>query len=91
MDRRDSLGVCIDSESEEESLQRDQAVCISTNGTPPQIDETHVQLVQDYKSQGESAWLTAEDSSLKLVSLLESVCFLADRKGSHPQPEVSSC
>lgn len=38
MDRRDSLGVCIDSESEEESLQRDQAVCISTNGTPPQID-----------------------------------------------------
>lgn len=32
MDRRDSLGVCIDSESEEESLQRDQAVCISTNG-----------------------------------------------------------
>lgn len=38
MDRRDSLGVCIDSESEEESLQRDQAVCISTNGMPPQID-----------------------------------------------------
>lgn len=33
MDRRDSMGVCIDSESGEGSLQRDQAVCISTNGT----------------------------------------------------------
>ncbi|XP_069573581.1 LOW QUALITY PROTEIN: cytokine receptor-like factor 3 [Brachyistius frenatus] len=32
MDRRDSLGVCIDSEKGEESLQRDQAVCISTKG-----------------------------------------------------------
>ena len=36
MDRRDSLGVCIDSERGEESLQRDQAVCISTNGKPTQ-------------------------------------------------------
>uniref|UniRef100_A0A7N6B871 Fibronectin type-III domain-containing protein n=1 Tax=Anabas testudineus TaxID=64144 RepID=A0A7N6B871_ANATE len=32
MDPRDSLGVCVDSEREAESLQRDQAVCISTNG-----------------------------------------------------------
>lgn len=33
MDQRDSLGVCLDSEGEAESLQRDRAVCISTNGT----------------------------------------------------------
>lgn len=32
VDRRDSLGVCVECESGEESLQRDQAVCISTNG-----------------------------------------------------------
>ncbi|XP_029945446.1 cytokine receptor-like factor 3 [Salarias fasciatus] len=32
LDRRDSLGVCIDSEQQEESLQRDRAVCISTSG-----------------------------------------------------------
>ncbi|KAF3699748.1 Cytokine receptor-like factor 3 [Channa argus] len=32
MDQRDSLGVCVDSGREAESLQRDQAVCISTNG-----------------------------------------------------------
>lgn len=32
MDRRDSLGVCVDSQRGVESLQRDQAVCISTNG-----------------------------------------------------------
>ncbi|XP_037648198.1 cytokine receptor-like factor 3 [Sebastes umbrosus] len=32
MDRRDSLGVCVDSGKGVESLQRDQAVCISTNG-----------------------------------------------------------
>lgn len=32
MDRRDSLGVCVDSRKGAESLQRDQAVCISTNG-----------------------------------------------------------
>ncbi|TKS91307.1 Cytokine receptor-like factor 3 [Collichthys lucidus] len=32
MDRRDSLGVCVDSQKGAESLQRDQAVCISTNG-----------------------------------------------------------
>ena len=36
MDRRDSLGVCVDSPRGAESLQRDQAVCISTNGTPTQ-------------------------------------------------------
>lgn len=34
MDRRDSLGVCVDNQKGAESLQRDQAVCISTNGTP---------------------------------------------------------
>lgn len=32
MDRRDSLGVCVESENGAGSLQRDQAVCISTNG-----------------------------------------------------------
>ncbi|XP_056143701.1 cytokine receptor-like factor 3 isoform X2 [Lampris incognitus] len=32
VDRRDSLGVCVESESGMESLQRDKAVCISTNG-----------------------------------------------------------
>ncbi|XP_037544391.1 cytokine receptor-like factor 3 [Nematolebias whitei] len=32
MDRRDSLGVCMDPLQGEESLQRDRAVCISTNG-----------------------------------------------------------
>ncbi|XP_077940313.1 cytokine receptor-like factor 3 isoform X1 [Gasterosteus aculeatus] len=32
MDRRDSLGVCVDSRGGTESLRRDQAVCISTNG-----------------------------------------------------------
>ncbi|XP_029996182.1 cytokine receptor-like factor 3 [Sphaeramia orbicularis] len=32
MDRRDTLGVCVDNERGAESLQRDQAVCISTNG-----------------------------------------------------------
>uniref|UniRef100_A0A1A8F411 Cytokine receptor-like factor 3 n=1 Tax=Nothobranchius korthausae TaxID=1143690 RepID=A0A1A8F411_9TELE len=32
MDRRDSLGVCINTLQGEESLQREQAVCISTNG-----------------------------------------------------------
>uniref|UniRef100_H3C7C7 Cytokine receptor-like factor 3 n=1 Tax=Tetraodon nigroviridis TaxID=99883 RepID=H3C7C7_TETNG len=31
VDRRDSLGVCVDSRKGAESLQRDQAVCISTN------------------------------------------------------------
>ncbi|XP_077476032.1 cytokine receptor-like factor 3 [Stigmatopora argus] len=31
-DRRDSLGICLDSEKGQRSLQRDQAVCISTNG-----------------------------------------------------------
>lgn len=36
LDRRDSLGVCVDSPKGAESLQRDQAVCISTNGTPTQ-------------------------------------------------------
>lgn len=81
MDRRDSLGVCIDSESEEESLQRDQAVCISTNGTLPQIDfKTPCSACTGLQIPGR-VWLTAEDSSLKLVSLLEKlhVCFLADR------------
>lgn len=32
VDRRDSLGVCVDDSRGQESLQRDQAVCISTNG-----------------------------------------------------------
>ncbi|XP_034046674.1 cytokine receptor-like factor 3 [Thalassophryne amazonica] len=32
VDGRDSLGVCVDNMTEAESLQRDQAVCISTNG-----------------------------------------------------------
>lgn len=32
VDRRDSVGVSIDGKTEEESLQRDGAVCISTNG-----------------------------------------------------------
>eukprot|EP00066_Takifugu_rubripes_P002842 XP_003965013.1 PREDICTED: cytokine receptor-like factor 3 [Takifugu rubripes] len=32
VDRRDSLGVCVDNQKGAESLQRDQAVCISTNG-----------------------------------------------------------
>ncbi|KAF3845915.1 hypothetical protein F7725_002992 [Dissostichus mawsoni] len=32
VDRRDSVGVCVDSRKGAESLQRDQAVCISTNG-----------------------------------------------------------
>ncbi|XP_068605791.1 LOW QUALITY PROTEIN: cytokine receptor-like factor 3, partial [Brachionichthys hirsutus] len=32
LDRRDSLGVCVDTRKGAESLQRDQAVCISTNG-----------------------------------------------------------
>ncbi|KAJ0058273.1 hypothetical protein NL108_012527, partial [Boleophthalmus pectinirostris] len=31
LDHRDSLGVCVDNSRGEESLQRDQAVCISTN------------------------------------------------------------
>ncbi|NWY24811.1 CRLF3 factor, partial [Pheucticus melanocephalus] len=31
-DRRDSLGVCAEQRSGDESLQRDQAVCVSTNG-----------------------------------------------------------
>ncbi|XP_061080094.1 cytokine receptor-like factor 3 [Conger conger] len=31
-DRRDSVGVCVDNERGTESLQRDKAVCISTNG-----------------------------------------------------------
>lgn len=33
MDRKDSLGVCVDNKKGEESLQRDQAVCVSSNGT----------------------------------------------------------
>ncbi|XP_058272555.1 cytokine receptor-like factor 3 [Hemibagrus wyckioides] len=32
IDKRDSVGVCVDKRSDAESLQRDQAVCISTNG-----------------------------------------------------------
>uniref|UniRef100_A0AAV2KFS6 Cytokine receptor-like factor 3 n=1 Tax=Knipowitschia caucasica TaxID=637954 RepID=A0AAV2KFS6_KNICA len=32
LDPRDSLGVCVDDSRGHESLQRDQAVCISTNG-----------------------------------------------------------
>ncbi|XP_016386343.1 cytokine receptor-like factor 3 [Sinocyclocheilus rhinocerous] len=32
-DKRDSLGVCADNRTDTDSLQRDQAVCISTNGT----------------------------------------------------------
>ncbi|XP_052357186.1 cytokine receptor-like factor 3, partial [Oncorhynchus keta] len=32
VDKRDSIGVCVGCEGEAESLQRDQAVCISTNG-----------------------------------------------------------
>lgn len=32
IDKRDSVGVCVDKRSDSESLQRDQAVCISTNG-----------------------------------------------------------
>ncbi|XP_030645873.1 cytokine receptor-like factor 3 [Chanos chanos] len=32
MDKSDSLGVCVDNVSGADSLQRDQAVCISTNG-----------------------------------------------------------
>uniref|UniRef100_A0A3P8WZR8 Cytokine receptor-like factor 3 n=1 Tax=Cynoglossus semilaevis TaxID=244447 RepID=A0A3P8WZR8_CYNSE len=32
MDRKDSLGVCVDNKKGEESLQRDQAVCVSSNG-----------------------------------------------------------
>lgn len=32
LDHRDGLGVCVDSRRGTESLQRDQAVCISTNG-----------------------------------------------------------
>ncbi|NXA74152.1 CRLF3 factor, partial [Thryothorus ludovicianus] len=31
-DRRDSLGVCVEQRSGDESLQRDRAVCVSTNG-----------------------------------------------------------
>ncbi|XP_072298754.1 cytokine receptor-like factor 3 [Eucyclogobius newberryi] len=31
-EQRDSLGVCVDNSRGQESLQRDQAVCISTNG-----------------------------------------------------------
>ncbi|XP_016134667.1 cytokine receptor-like factor 3 [Sinocyclocheilus grahami] len=31
-EKRDSLGVCADSRTDTDSLQRDQAVCISTNG-----------------------------------------------------------
>jgi hypothetical protein len=31
-DRRDSIGVCAERQNGYESLQRDQAVCISTNG-----------------------------------------------------------
>ncbi|XP_046873252.1 cytokine receptor-like factor 3 [Hypomesus transpacificus] len=33
VDKQDSIGVCVDCESGSESLQRNQAVCISTNGT----------------------------------------------------------
>ncbi|XP_067089147.1 cytokine receptor-like factor 3 [Osmerus mordax] len=33
VDKQDSIGVCVDCESGAESLQRNQAVCISTNGT----------------------------------------------------------
>uniref|UniRef100_A0A4W5L6P9 Cytokine receptor-like factor 3 n=1 Tax=Hucho hucho TaxID=62062 RepID=A0A4W5L6P9_9TELE len=32
VDKRDSIGVCVGCEGEVDSLQRDQAVCISTNG-----------------------------------------------------------
>ncbi|KAM8945345.1 cytokine receptor-like factor 3 isoform 1-T1 [Pelodytes ibericus] len=32
MDKRDSIGVCLDQQFGDESLQRDKAVCISTNG-----------------------------------------------------------
>ena len=32
VDKQDSIGVCVDCESGSESLQRNQAVCISTNG-----------------------------------------------------------
>lgn len=32
VDKRDSIGVCVECDSEADSLQRDQAVCISTNG-----------------------------------------------------------
>lgn len=31
-DRRDSLGVCVEQQNGYDSLQRDKAVCISTNG-----------------------------------------------------------
>lgn len=31
-DRRDSIGVCAERQNGYDSLQRDQAVCISTNG-----------------------------------------------------------
>lgn len=31
-DRRDSIGVCAEKQNGYDSLQRDQAVCISTNG-----------------------------------------------------------
>lgn len=41
MDRRDSLGVCVDNQKGAESLQRDQAVCISTNGT---LTHTHARV-----------------------------------------------
>lgn len=34
-DRRDSLGVCAEKQNGCESLQRDQAVCVSTNGKCP--------------------------------------------------------
>ncbi|XP_062840761.1 cytokine receptor-like factor 3 isoform X2 [Trichomycterus rosablanca] len=32
VDKKDSVGVCVDTHGESETLQRDQAVCISTNG-----------------------------------------------------------
>lgn len=47
MDRRDSLGVCVDSQKGAESLQRDQAVCISTNGT---LTHTHTRTHWEWTS-----------------------------------------
>ncbi|MEQ2193836.1 hypothetical protein XENOCAPTIV_015715, partial [Xenoophorus captivus] len=63
-DRLDSLGVCIDTQSGEESLQRDQAVCISTNGRLI----LHLLRVK-YKKKRQGRSLSWNDSSLLHVDV----------------------
>lgn len=54
-DRRDSLGVCVEQQNGYDSLQRDKAVCISTNG--------------ESESQGWRTWSIFFPKTLALCSL----------------------